>query len=520
MHKPLKSAVLALAVTTPALALVAWPRAAAGSALAGGPGPAAQPAFGPSSSAPPALTPPALTPPAPTSPAPGAQTTETDRERLYDELAAVSRETPETRVVKAVAPAVVFVQTEAYQNVRTFLGTQRRVARGAGSGVVIHPSGLIVTNYHVVEGAENIRVSFQGEPETYVAELMSFVRGEDLALLKIRPVETGRLAAGPEDEGRGGLRRTGQRREFPTVRLGTSADLMPGERVVAIGSPRGQEHTVSTGIISGLRRDIAVPSRNLAFSGLIQTDASINLGNSGGPLLNIKGELIGINTVMDTAAENIGFAIPVDRVSQVLDEVLFPNARTIWLGFDVKEIGSKLMVTEVWGGGPAEHLSACEGYELVALGGNEVRTEEDLLLETLRIEPGEAVDVSLVGGGRRFDTTIVPWDEFNGRFYTDIGMKVRVERPYQNSGTVLMVEAVRPDSPSEDLGVLPGDIIPAVRPRIGRNTRSFWLVDKRSLETLLEQVPKGTEIEIDAYRDLNEDGTYSRGEQLKGVLIR
>ena len=85
---------------------------------------------------------------------------------------------------------------------------------------------------------------------------------------------------------------------FPTVRMGTSADLMPGERVVAIGSPHGQTYTVSSGIISGLHRDIAVPGRNLNFRGLIQTDASINFGNSGGPLLNIHGELIGINTVM------------------------------------------------------------------------------------------------------------------------------------------------------------------------------------------------------------------------------
>ncbi len=442
-----------------------------------------------------------------------------ERERLYDELAKEPRETAVSRIVKTVAPAVVFVETEAYQRVRTILGTRKLLATGAGYGVVIHPSGLIVTNYHVVEGAQNIRVSFEGEPESYVAELMSFVREEDLALLKIRPNE-GRAPAGPGGRARGELRTAGARREFPTVRLGTSADLMPGERVVAFGSPHGQAHTVSTGIISGLHRDVSVPNRDLSFRGLIQTDASINLGNSGGPLLNIRGELIGINTVMNTAAENIGFAIPVDRVSQVLDEVLFPNARTIWLGFDVKEIGSKLIVTEVWQGGPAEHLNACEGYELVALNGTAVRSEEELLLETLRVQPGDEARVTLVGGDGLFESTIVPWDEFNGRFYMDIGMKVSVERPNGDSGTVLMVEAVRDGSAAHDLGVLPGDIIPAVRPRIGFNTNSFWLVDKRSLETLLDQVPPGTEIEIDAYRDLNQDGLYTRPEQLKGVLIR
>ena len=340
MDRQPKTTAFLFALAAPALVLAAVPETPVAPAGPAAPGPAE-----------PGASPVAL----------DAQRGEAERERLYDELAREPRETAVSRIVRTVTPAVVFVETEAYQRVRTILGTRQRLATGAGSGVVIHPSGLIVTNYHVVEGAQNIRVSFEGEPESYVAELMSFVREEDLALLKIRPDE-GRAAADPVERKAGGLRTADAPREFPTVRLGTSADLMPGERVVAIGSPHGQAYTVSTGIISGLHRDVTVPNRNLSFRGLIQTDASINLGNSGGPLLNIRGELIGINTVMNSAAENIGFAIPVDRVSQVLDEVLFPNARTIWLGFDVKEIGSKLIVTEVWQGGPAEHLNACEGY--------------------------------------------------------------------------------------------------------------------------------------------------------------
>ena len=188
-----------------------------------------------------------------------------------------------SRIVKTVTPSVVFVETEAYQRVRTILGTRQRLATGAGSGVVIHPRGLIVTNYHVVEGAQNIRVSFEGEPESYVAELMSFVREEDLALLKIRP-DHGRRGRGPRRDVKvADLRTAGERREFPTVRLGTSADLMPGERVVAIGSPHGQAYTVSTGIISGSAPGRPVPNRQLSFRGLIQTDASINLGQLGRP---------------------------------------------------------------------------------------------------------------------------------------------------------------------------------------------------------------------------------------------
>ena len=132
--------------------------------------------------------------------------------------------------------------------------------------------------------------------------------------------------------------------------------------------------------------------------------------------------------------------------------------------------------------------------------------------------PATTCAVTLVGGDDRFEATIVPWDEFNGRFYTDIGMKVSVERPNGEAGTVLMVEAVRDGSAAHDLGVLPGDIIPAVS-HASASTRSrsgSWTSD--SLETLLDQVPPGTEIEIDAYRDLNGDGLYQRPEQLKGVL--
>ena len=454
---------------------------------------------------------------------------EEDRNELYDDLKKEERETPTSRVVRAVTPSVVFVETEMRQTVSTIFGARERTARGAGSGVVIHPSGLIVTNYHVVEGANQIRVSFEGEPDSHPAELMSFVREEDLALLKIRRPgpstatenPRGRSNVGPASpESPGALRQTRQPSTFPSVRLGSSSDLMPGERVVAIGSPHGQTYTVSTGIISGLRRNVAVPNRRLNFSGLIQTDASINLGNSGGPLLNIHGELIGINTVMNSSAENIGFAIPVDRVRQVLDDILFPNARKVWFGFETEERGGQLFVTSVSEGGPAEGSGICEGVRLVSLNGVPLRDNESYLLESLQIEPGEVAKVRVAGADGEFDAVIETWDELNGQFFVDIGVKVSVERVNNNQETALMVMAVRPGSAANDLGLEPGDIIPAVRPRNHRSGFGYLLVDKGSLRTLLDRTPKGTEIEVDAYRDLNQDGSYHRGEQLKGVLIR
>ena len=241
-----------------------------------------------------------------------------DLDALYDILQEEERITPEVRIVQAVVPAVVFIETEFLAQRNSFGFLFSRSYEGSGSGVVVHPDGYIVTNYHVVAGARAIKVSFARIPGQFEAELVSFKRSEDLALLRIR-------GDGP----------------FPTVRLGTSSDLLEAERVVAIGNPYGQTHTVSKGIISGLHRDVQVPGQNLVFTDLIQTDASINFGNSGGPLLNIRGELIGINTAMNSQAENIGFAIPVDRVRDVLNDILFPRARRSWLGFELAEDGSR-----------------------------------------------------------------------------------------------------------------------------------------------------------------------------------
>jgi S1-C subfamily serine protease len=245
------------------------------------------------------------------------------------------RRTPVVRVVEQTSPAVVYIQTDMAVQ-RDWFGRVFQ-PKGAGSGVVILPEGFIVTNNHVVRNATSITVSFdpKHDKRTYPAQLVSAVPNEDLALLKI-----------PHE------------RDFPTIPLGTSSDLMPGETVIALGNPLGQTHSVSQGIISGLHRnvDIADRSQNLHFTDLIQTDASINFGNSGGPLLNIHGELIGINSVVNVQAENIGFAIPVDRVREVLeDQLLDPETASSFLGFDVAR-DDRLVVDEVLpgrGGRPA-----------------------------------------------------------------------------------------------------------------------------------------------------------------------
>ena len=338
-------------------------------------------------------------------------------------------------------------------------------------------------------------------------------------MLKIDPVPTKAMPLLTEMEPYGSSPRLEPKETvFPTVLLGTSADLMVGERVVAIGSPHGQTHSVSTGIISGEHRNVAVPSRGLNFRDLIQTDASINLGNSGGPLLNIHGELIGINTVMNSAAENIGFAIPVDRVRQVLEDELFPNARKAWLGFEVEARVEGLIVSRVWEEGPAAASGLCPGDRIVSLGDAQVDSLESYDFQRLNVLPGDETRIGVLRGSDIEETRVRSWDEMNGYFYREIGMTLS-EQSLGRNKTFLMVQKIRPGSQAHDLGVETGDLIPAIRPNM-KYGRAFVLRDKASFKTLLKRIPPGTEIDVDAYRDMNNNRSYELNEQLKGVLIR
>lgn len=413
-------------------------------------------------------------------------------EENYELLQSVERVTPVVRVVEAVTPAVVYVETEYTQRGSNLWGPFERTFAGSGSGVVVHADGYIVTNYHVVRGARTIWVTFDRDPVRHPAQLVSFVPKEDLALLKITD-------PGP----------------YPVVRLGTSSDLWPGERVVAIGNPQGQTHTVSSGIISGLHRDVQIGEPRLEFSDLIQTDASINQGNSGGPLLNIRGELIGINTAMNTRAENIGFAIPVDRVRDVLTDILFPQARKSWLGFELAE-GGPLVVERVWADSPAALAGICEGDRILALGDQTVNTATEFLDATLVLQPKQRVPVLFQRGDERKRATIETWDKVDGLLFERLG--VTMTEAFIEHGSWLLVDRVRSDGPGASLGLASGDLIPAIRPRTGR-PRTWRIDNRRTLAEILGLLEPGVEIEIDVYRDDNGDRAFNfEEEHYKGLL--
>ncbi|MFP5319105.1 MAG: S1C family serine protease [Acidimicrobiia bacterium] len=195
-------------------------------------------------------------------------------------------------ILAKVEPAVVTIRTQLASQGRFF------VASGAGTGVILTSDGEVLTNAHVVEGATSVEVTLSGESQARRADLVGIDSSNDLALLKIRSAS-----------------------DLPTAELGSSADLRVGDDVVAIGNALALDGglTVTEGIVSAVNRTIS--DRTIHLEGLVQTDAAINSGNSGGPLVNAAGQVVGINTVVAGDAQNIGFAIAIDRAKPVIDQL-------------------------------------------------------------------------------------------------------------------------------------------------------------------------------------------------------
>jgi serine protease Do len=407
------------------------------------------------------------------------------------------RITPEVRVVQEAGPAVVRVESSrpGFAGFDLFGRPVNREQLSSGSGVVIHPEGYIVTNYHVVANGERITVQFGSEQQSqaFTAQLVSHVQQEDLALLKIEGSQAG----------------------FPTVRMGTSSDLMIGERVLAIGNPFHQQLTVSAGIISGLGREIVLPDLGLHFTGLIQTDASINPGNSGGPLLNVNGEMIGINTVVNQMAENMGFAIPIDRVREVLADKLFaPALARAWLGFELTE-DDQLITTRVTPGGPAEAAGLRTGDRILAVEGHPVATLEEFRRKRQPVLPDQTLSLRVSGPSGERNLVVRAWKQVDGLVFEKSGMTVRgqVAYPYQ----LLLVDRVHETGPAHDLGLMSMDVIDAVR--VEGTRQALSIQSPEALASLFGELKAGTVLEVDVLRDENGDRRLTREELYKGKLV-
>ncbi|HMA60121.1 MAG TPA: trypsin-like peptidase domain-containing protein [Halanaerobiales bacterium] len=228
---------------------------------------------------------------------------------------------------------------------------------GYGSGFIVTEGGFIVTNEHVIHEADQIKVNINGMDKSVPAEVIWTDYNLDLAVIKINVDQ-----------------------KLKTIPLGNSKEIRPGEWVIAIGNPFGFEHTVTTGVISALGRPIQIPTSQgqvRTYKNLIQTDAAINPGNSGGPLLNIKGEVIGINTAVSAQGQGIGFAIPVNEVKEVVNdlqtkgEIIQP-----WLGVSVGQISPEVqeyfdlesnkgaIILDVFPGSPADK-AGLKTYDII-----------------------------------------------------------------------------------------------------------------------------------------------------------
>jgi S1-C subfamily serine protease len=268
------------------------------------------------------------------------------------------------------------------------------VQQGLGSGFIITSDGYILTNEHVIEGAQVINVSIVGRSRPVPARVVGADRELDLAVLKV-------------DAGN----------NLPTLKLGSSNDIEVGNWVIAIGNPYGLDHTVTVGVISAKGRPITVEDRS--YRNLLQTDASINPGNSGGPLLNLKGEVIGINTAVSAEAQGIGFAVPSDTVQSVLDD-LIKKGRVVrgWLGVEIQDLTPTLadyfglsgtegvVIRGVVSGSPAERAGLQQGDVIIAWNGKKLQSTGDLLDLAREAGPGKRVQLSVVRNKKTLNVAV------------------------------------------------------------------------------------------------------------------
>jgi S1-C subfamily serine protease len=289
--------------------------------------------------------------------------------------------------VDRVAPAVVLISTQ--------VGGLFGGASGTGSGVIYDSEGWILTNRHVVEDAEAVIVALS-DGRTFDGTVYGIDTLTDLAIVKV--------------EGS----------DLPAAPIGTSRELSPGQLAIAIGNPLGYENTVTTGIVSGLGRQITASDANQTSAetlrNLIQTDAAINPGNSGGPLVNSAGQVIGINTAVSTTAQGLGFAIPIDVAKPIMQQALDgEDLVRPWIGIyytpitpalaeeqDLPVDSGALLATSSGGGGavfpgsPAEAAGLRDGDIIVALDGEQLTAETDLSTLILPHAPGDTVTLRVL----------------------------------------------------------------------------------------------------------------------------
>ena len=371
--------------------------------------------------------------------------------------ARAERRTPIVEAVERIGPAVVNISAEKLVQQRrssldSFFGFDARPrgykTESLGSGVILDASGVVVTNDHVISGASRIWVT-TADGREFEAKLEGADADNDLAVLTV------------------------DAKNLKAVRIGTTADLMIGETVIAIGNPFGLSNSVTTGIVSAVHRTVKGESgRN--YSDFLQTDAAINPGNSGGALVNVLGELIGINTAIVGGANSIGFAIPIDRARRVVDELLhYGEVKSVWLGIRGTSVslgaarpgprGQGLRVRSVYPNSPAARAGLEPGDVVVAIDGRPVEGRDDFDTALASAGTGRALVVAFRREGQertaRLTTERTPDDLGLEILRRELGVVVRDTR----NGP--MVSAVTRSLLADSKGIDRGDLLLAVNNR-------------------------------------------------------
>jgi len=374
-------------------------------------------------------------------------------------------------------------------------GEVERKAEATGSGVIIDPEGYILTNFHVIAGAQDIKVTLSnGEEKKYDGKVIGKDPKTDLAVIRIKSKE-----------------------KFPAAKLGDSDKIKIGDWAIAIGSPFGLKQTVTVGVISAMRQSLYIEGKE--YREMIQTDASINRGNSGGPLVNIKGEVIGINTAIYAPTgvfAGVGFAIPINNAKEILTE-LIEKGRVVrgWLGVEIREVDEVIakqfnlpskqgvLVNRVIEGSAAEKGGMRRGDVIVKFGDHEVKGVTDLQEVVGKTEPEKAVKVIVIREKKEVPLSIKLAEmpetteeagpgkeqkekgkEKEGEFEKWLGMRVETltsasARQYgiEDKQGVVIVE-IEVGSKAEEIGLVQGDLIKSINQQTTANLGEFRKVIK------------------------------------------
>jgi len=365
--------------------------------------------------------------------------------------------------------------------------------RSLGSGVIADPKGFIITNQHVVEKADRIRVQLKGDPPGVLhdAKVVGSDKETDLAVIKIDVSQP-----------------------LPAAKFGNSEGMQVGDWVLAVGSPFGLEETVTAGIVSAKGRNI-VPQRQ--FQSFIQTDAAINPGNSGGPLVNMSGEVIGINTAIFTQSQGyqgVGFALPSNTVVKVYDQLTSADHKvvrgSIGVLFNAEPnpalarvygVQGGVIVAEVTPGGPAEKAGLKVGDAITAVDGKTVQNGDELVADISSQRPGSQHVLTYFRNGKEAKATVTIADRaklFAARTgeeegggeeeqpqETKMGLNVRsispdiADRLGIPAGKGVIVQDVRAGSFAEDVGLSRGDVILEVNKQPVNNEDDFKKVQSQ-----------------------------------------